>query len=52
MRLAPAAMRVDGRRLPLRIAPPPFGGHTDEILREAGLDPDEIARLHAEGAIG
>ena len=38
MRLAPSPIRVDGHRLPLRAPPPPFGGDTDEILIEAGLD--------------
>lgn len=52
MRLAPDPIRIDGQRLPLRAAPPRFGGETDEILAEAGLSPDEIAALRAEGAIG
>jgi crotonobetainyl-CoA:carnitine CoA-transferase CaiB-like acyl-CoA transferase len=52
MRLAPDPIRIDGRRLPLRAAPPRFGGDTDEILAEAGLSPDEIAALRAEGVIG
>ena len=52
MRLAPAPIRIDGERLPLRMAPPRFGAETDEILREAGLDSDEIAALRATGVIG
>jgi crotonobetainyl-CoA:carnitine CoA-transferase CaiB-like acyl-CoA transferase len=52
MRLAPAPIRIDGGRLPLRIAPPRFGGDADAILTEAGLTPQEIAALRAEGAIG
>jgi crotonobetainyl-CoA:carnitine CoA-transferase CaiB-like acyl-CoA transferase len=52
MRLAPDPIRVDGQRLPLRAAPPRLGEHTDEILREAGLSPEEIAALRAAGAIG
>lgn len=52
VRLAPTPMRVDGQRLPLRSPPPRFGGHTDEVLREAGLEAGEIAQLRAEGAIG
>jgi crotonobetainyl-CoA:carnitine CoA-transferase CaiB-like acyl-CoA transferase len=51
MRLAPDPIRIDGRRLPLRAAPPRFGAETDEILAEAGLDPAEIAALRADGAI-
>jgi crotonobetainyl-CoA:carnitine CoA-transferase CaiB-like acyl-CoA transferase len=52
VRLAPTPLRMDGQRLPLRNPPPRFGGQTDEVLREAGLDAGEIARLRAEGAIG
>jgi crotonobetainyl-CoA:carnitine CoA-transferase CaiB-like acyl-CoA transferase len=52
MRLAPAPIRVDGRRLPLRNPPPPFGAHTNEILLEAGLDAGEIAELRAAEVIG
>jgi len=52
MRLAPDPIRIDGRRLPLRAAPPRLGGQTDEILAEAGLSPGEIASLRAEGTIG
>lgn len=51
MRLAPDPMRFDGARLPLRMAPPRLGEHTDEILREAGLSAAEIAELRTEGAI-
>jgi crotonobetainyl-CoA:carnitine CoA-transferase CaiB-like acyl-CoA transferase len=35
----------------IRTAPPLLGEHSAEILAEAGYDPDEIARLRAEGAI-
>lgn len=52
MRLVPAPIRVDGRRLPLRKPPPPFGAHTNEILLEAGLDAGEIAALRAAEVIG
>ena len=52
VRLAPAPIRIDGERLPLRAAPPRFGGDTDAILAEAGLDANEIAALRDEGAIG
>jgi crotonobetainyl-CoA:carnitine CoA-transferase CaiB-like acyl-CoA transferase len=52
MRLAPATIRIDGKRLPLRAAPPRLGGDTDEILREAGLDAGEIAALRAAEVIG
>lgn len=52
MRLAPGPILVDGQRPRLRAAPPRLGEHTDEILSEAGLSPQEIADLRAEGAIG
>jgi crotonobetainyl-CoA:carnitine CoA-transferase CaiB-like acyl-CoA transferase len=51
MRLAPDPIRVDGERLPLRRRPPRLGEHTVEVLREAGLDPDQIASLKASGVI-
>ena len=51
MRLVPSPMRIDGRRLPLRVAPPRFGGDTDEILAEAGLSREEIDRLRTAGAV-
>jgi len=52
MRIAPAPIRIDGERLPLRNPPPRFGGDADEILTEAGLSSEEIEALRAEGAIG
>ncbi|MBA2632301.1 MAG: CoA transferase [Chloroflexi bacterium] len=32
VRMAPAPIRVDGRRLPARLAPPRLGEHTDSVL--------------------
>jgi formyl-CoA transferase/CoA:oxalate CoA-transferase len=34
-----------------RSAPPLLGQHTDEVLAEAGYAPQEIAELHATGAV-
>ncbi len=34
-----------------RRASPPLGAHTDEVLRELGVDDDELERLRAAGAI-
>jgi crotonobetainyl-CoA:carnitine CoA-transferase CaiB-like acyl-CoA transferase len=51
IRLAPNPLRLDGRRLPLRRAPPLLGQHTDEVLREAGLSAVEIAELRANGVV-
>ena len=52
IRLAPASIRIDGERLPLRSPPPALGADTDEVLREAGLEADEIAALRAAEVIG
>ena len=35
----------------LRNAPPALGQHTDEVLREMGLDPARIAALRASGVL-
>jgi crotonobetainyl-CoA:carnitine CoA-transferase CaiB-like acyl-CoA transferase len=32
-------------------AAPALGQHSDEVLAEAGLSPDEIAALHKSGAV-
>ena len=41
------------RRLPagLHRPPPLLGEHTDELLRELGLEDADMARLREEGAI-
>jgi crotonobetainyl-CoA:carnitine CoA-transferase CaiB-like acyl-CoA transferase len=52
IRMAPDPTRVDGKRLPVRGAPPRLGEHTDEILGGAGYAPDEIASLHLARVIG
>jgi crotonobetainyl-CoA:carnitine CoA-transferase CaiB-like acyl-CoA transferase len=51
VKLPPSPIRVDSDRLPLRLAPPRLGEHTDEVLEEAGLAADEIGRLRADGVI-
>ena len=52
IRLTPDPIRVDGEQLPLRLAPPRLGAHTDEVLAEAGLSSEEIAALRAGRVIG
>jgi crotonobetainyl-CoA:carnitine CoA-transferase CaiB-like acyl-CoA transferase len=42
-------IRLDGERLPSRTAPA-LGAHTDALLAEAGLSPEEIEELGASGA--
>jgi crotonobetainyl-CoA:carnitine CoA-transferase CaiB-like acyl-CoA transferase len=44
-------IKLDGDRLPSRPAPA-LGEHTDELLRDAGLTPEEIAGLRSSGAAG
>jgi glutaryl-CoA transferase len=46
-------VRFSRNQLEYRRAPPLLGEHTDQVLQERlGLSPDELARLHAAGALG
>ena len=44
-------MRLSGTPVSYHRAPPALGQHTDEVLRELGLDASAIAALKAGGAI-
>jgi crotonobetainyl-CoA:carnitine CoA-transferase CaiB-like acyl-CoA transferase len=51
VRLPPSPIRVSGESLPIRRPPPTLGQHTDEVLRDAGLEADEIAALREAGTV-
>lgn len=45
-------LRVDGQRLPVRMAPPTLGQHSKEVLQEVlGMSDAEVAALGANGVI-
>jgi formyl-CoA transferase len=50
--LVATPLNLDGLETGVRSVTPGLGEHTDEILAEAGLSPDEIAALRAAGAAG
>jgi crotonobetainyl-CoA:carnitine CoA-transferase CaiB-like acyl-CoA transferase len=50
-RLASSPMQFDQQGLEVRLPAPAVGEHTDAVLRDVGLDDDEIARLHEIGAV-
>jgi len=50
-RLASAPCQFDDAPLVIRRGAPDIGEHTDTILAEAGLSPDEIRHLHDAGAV-
>jgi crotonobetainyl-CoA:carnitine CoA-transferase CaiB-like acyl-CoA transferase len=50
-RLASSPVQFDGHGLEVRTGAPAVGEHTDEVLRTVGVDDDELARLHASGAV-
>ena len=44
-------VRFDGERTPVHSAAPTLGEHTEAVLAELGISGEEIARLHAAGAV-
>ena len=50
-RLAAGPCQFDDEPLVVRVGAPRLGQHTDAVLAEVGCGPDEIAHLHATGAI-
>ena len=50
-RLASSPMQFDGHGLEIRRPAPAIGEHTDEVLREAGMQDAELARLHEQGVL-
>lgn len=52
IRMVRSPVSIDDRHIPIRRAPPTFGEHTDEILRELlGLEDGAIRSLRESGAI-
>jgi crotonobetainyl-CoA:carnitine CoA-transferase CaiB-like acyl-CoA transferase len=44
-------VRIDGRRLDPAAPAPAMGQHTDDVLRELGYSPDDIAALRRDGVV-
>ncbi|MEU9246226.1 CoA transferase [Streptomyces sp. NPDC048385] len=51
MRAVGSPLKLGRTPARVRTAPPLLGQHTDEVLAEAGYSPQEIAELHATGAV-
>jgi crotonobetainyl-CoA:carnitine CoA-transferase CaiB-like acyl-CoA transferase len=52
LRTVAAPVRFPGRDTLPRRGVPALGEHTEEVLRELGVDDEEIARLRARGVLG
>jgi crotonobetainyl-CoA:carnitine CoA-transferase CaiB-like acyl-CoA transferase len=51
VRLVASPMKFSATPVQYRRAPPLLGEHTVELLRELGLDEEDIAALHSANAI-
>ncbi len=51
MRQARPAARFDGTPSELRIPAPLLGEHTDAVLAEVGISPEQLVELRAAGAV-
>lgn len=49
LRMVRSPVELDGRTLPVRSAPPTLGQHTDAILRELGMTPEEVEEMRSGG---
>ena len=52
VKVVTAPFRMSGTPPAIRHAPPSLAAHTDDVLREFGYGPDEIAALRRAGAFG
>jgi crotonobetainyl-CoA:carnitine CoA-transferase CaiB-like acyl-CoA transferase len=50
--LVGSPVRLDGSRADSDLPPPALGEHTVELISDLGLQPEELARLTADGIIG
>ncbi|MEV5751329.1 CaiB/BaiF CoA-transferase family protein [Actinoallomurus sp. NPDC052308] len=51
LRMVGSPLKLSAHPPAVRSAPPGLGEHTDEVLAELGLGPDEIAAMREEGAV-
>ncbi len=52
MKLVGSPVRIDGARADSGLPPPGLGEHTADILKQAGVLPEEAARLQSLGVVG
>ena len=51
LRLVASPMKLSATPVTYRRAPPLLGQHTDEVLAEFGLHPDQVAQLRVDGIV-